>query len=351
MVAFWAVSGKYCVVFTNNYTSHSILSLYVSLIRAIESLAPALSNKLAMESSGPQLHLDQRLLNAFSSPLTSPLTSPPSSHALQSSPPPSPHSDDDVADTLSGWSTAQRMYQDPISTQQKLQEFLYLLQQFEWSFKKFILAWVGAYTTADVDIVSGLYGTPHLRRKALYATLDDSRFRTACSGEVLPSMGVVKEELDTLVQQPYFGRFDYTASLEKLDFREAFYTIKDNAPVWHNMLITLLCNERGHRESYTGTDADADAVTKRAFMVTAMVCHARAKKRSNSFHSMLHVYLHSSGTKRRVIECLSGLGVCLSYHGGARIMKAIAEDAKVCILYHCQTPADSYKFLQTPANS
>ena len=100
------------------------------------------------------------------------------------------------------------------------------------------------------------------------------------------------------------------------------------------MLITLLYNKRRHRESYTSIDTDIDTITKRVFIVIAIVYYTRAKKRSNSFYSMLYVYLYSSSTKQRVIECLLGLRVYLSYYRRARIIKAIIEDAKVYILYY-----------------
>ena len=101
------------------------------------------------------------------------------------------------------------------------------------------------------------------------------------------------------------------------------------------MLITLLYNKRRHRESYTSIDTDIDAIIKRVFIVIAIVCYTRAKKRSNSFYSILYVYLYSSSIKRRVIECLLGLKVYLSYYRGVRIIKAIIEDVKVYILYYC----------------
>ena len=63
------------------------------------------------------------------------------------------------------------------------------------------------------------------------------------------------------------------------------------------MLITLLYNKRRYRESYTSIDIDIDTIIKRIFIVIAIVYYTRVKKRSNSFYSILYVYLYSSSIK------------------------------------------------------
>ena len=63
------------------------------------------------------------------------------------------------------------------------------------------------------------------------------------------------------------------------------------------MLITLLYNEYRYRESYTSIDIDIDTIIKRVFIVIAIVCYTRVKKQSNSFYSILYVYLYSSSIK------------------------------------------------------
>lgn len=44
---------------------------------------------------------------------------------------------------------------------------------------------------------------------------------------------------------------------------------------------------------------------------------------------MLDIYLAGSGVKRRVVETLSGLGICHSYHTANRLLKKVASNAEV----------------------
>jgi len=57
-----------------------------------------------------------------------------------------------------------------------------------------------------------------------------------------------------------------------------------------------------------------------------------AKIQLNFLPLILDIYLLRLGVKRRVIESLSGLGICHSYKDINRQIKAIAESVKVCPL-------------------
>ncbi len=106
--------------------------------------------------------------------------------------------------------------------------------------------------------------------------------------------------------------------------------IEKTAPTWHTMLLQLIGNQRAHRSSYiANTESSAIMLSKRLFAITSMICHSRAKQRSNVLSSMLAIYLVGSGVKRRVIEVLSGLGVCYSYYQANRLVRNIAKDSAV----------------------
>ena len=138
----------------------------------------------------------------------------------------------------------------------------------------------------------------------------------------------IVNELDTLIKQPYFNQFDRSIDFDTLDFSHAFYTIEKAAPTWHTMLLQLIGNQRAHRSSYAGnTELSAVMLSKRLFTITSTICHSRAKQQSNVLSSMLAVYLVGSGVKRRVIEVLSGLGICYSYHQANRLIRNIAKDS------------------------
>ena len=224
------------------------------------------------------------------------------------------------------------------STQFKLQQVANTLRRVQWSFRTFILAWAGAEKGKAVTIQHLQYAQPQQRQRVLMRAMDDPRIRGICQR---PSPAdSFAAELDNLIRQPYFGQFDHTTDLETLDFELAFKIIQEVAPTWHAILLKLISNQRAHRASYDATP-QSDALSRRLFAITSIVCHSRAKKRSSFLSSILDVYLIGSGVKRRVIETLSGLGICHGYHQANRLMAKVAEEAEV----QYPTPVNSCKLL------
>jgi hypothetical protein len=233
-------------------------------------------------------------------------------------------------------------YTDRQTTAQKLESVLHAIQKAHWTFPQFIRAWACAgekSQSSDVEINSRTYRTMERRRRALNNVveelLDNGTFQTTSLSEAL--VKAIANELDKLIEAgEYFGRLtdeDIDSSrIESLDFGKAGQTVKRLAPTWHNLLQQLLKNQRSHRESYTWSASDSNtiAISKRLFAITSQVCHSRAKKTSNFFPSMLGVYLLGTGTKRRVLQTLAGLGLCPSYPQVNRTMEKIAN---ICEVY------------------
>ena len=65
-------------------------------------------------------------------------------------------------------------------------------------------------------------------------------------------------------------------------------------------------------------------------MITSMICLSQARNQSNFFATIIDIYLIGSGVKRRVIEMLSGLGICHSYWKANRALHDVADAARVC---------------------
>jgi hypothetical protein len=141
---------------------------------------------------------------------------------------------------------------------------------------------------------------------------------------------IVIEEFGALIQKPYFNRSDHTNSIDDINFSEAFQIIEETAPEWHAFLKQLLNNTRAHRSSYaTSTDTE-EAISKRIFTITSIVCHSRARQQSNYLASTLAAYMMGSGTKRRVLEVLAGLGICHGYRQTRRLTNEVAQESVVC---------------------
>jgi hypothetical protein len=67
------------------------------------------------------------------------------------------------------------------------------------------------------------------------------------------------------------------------------------------------------QNSRAGWDSYPQAKTIHDYAITALICRARARKRSDFFAKAMGLYLLGNNVKWRVIEVISGFGVCDSY--------------------------------------
>jgi hypothetical protein len=76
-----------------------------------------------------------------------------------------------------------------------------------------------------------------------------------------------------------------------------------------------------------------ESLQQRAYLIRAIIYRTRARKTSNYLSKALGIYLLGSGTKRRVIETLAGLGICERYQCINQLLSGIATEAKVCTVH------------------
>jgi len=201
----------------------------------------------------------------------------------------------------------------------KLQTIVDAFRQVGWTIDHFIKAWVNE----DYELEHRRYRTRLLRQKALRRALKSTEYDIADS--IFPTM---EREMDSLIGKTHFGTFKPTDQLDMIDFQEAFKTIQTTAPMWHKLSTNFLSNARAHRKGYA-VQHQTNEIPKRLFTITSIICHSRAKRRSNYFASLLDAYFIGSGVKRRVIDTLSGLGLCHTYVQCNRLMAEIAKNEKV----------------------
>jgi hypothetical protein len=212
----------------------------------------------------------------------------------------------------------------------KLQEMVSTLGRLNWSFRDFVHAWAGAEGRArDAKLNHRIYHTVHQRRRVLEETMDTLQSRGIYQPKPVPETvgDVFISEIHGLINQRHFDQFDGN-TIEDIDFSDALGIVQEKAPTWSAFLLRLLMNQRGHRASYP---SPSKAVSRRLYTITSIVCHSQAVKKSNFLASALSLYLVGSGTKRRVVETLSGLGICYSYHQANRMMNRIARESEVRI--------------------
>ena len=135
----------------------------------------------------------------------------------------------------------------------------------------------------------------------------------------------IYQEFDVLLKEPMFGQHQPDARLEDVDFSGTGKTLAEKAPTWSKFIGSMLSNERAAWRSYPKAK---NLHNNEAYLITAVILRTRARRRSYHFARLLGLYLHGSGTKRRVIETLSGLGLCDTYKIVNREVNKIADKTK-----------------------
>jgi len=265
---------------------------------------------------------------------TSPLSSPPTSPLHRRDPPQSVTHDFEspldalVSDDDNGESTNTDGNTPGLTEKEKLAKVVETLRQVGWSLRMFIDAFAGKRNgCGDVQLDHQAYKTTEMRHEVL------SRMIAYCMRESVVQLtsfpDIVTDELNGLIGQPFFHQFDQKSSVENFDYGEAVMVIKEKAPQWYSLLLQLMRNERSHRVSYRANpESSRRALDKRILCITSLIVHSRAKQRSNHLPAMLGIYLLGSGTKRRVVDTLAGLGICQGYHQCTRVMNDAAQEER-----------------------
>jgi hypothetical protein len=344
------------VIWLQPDTSPSQPPLNNPQIGAFESSTTLLSIASVMDPPTPthssknlRAHVD------FTSPLTSPLTSPVRAPQHPSSPFSSPpnvlpliqdifgsiddreeeeEEEEDIFVSTEGGrgehgdvlgATLNKSQHSHTRIKQKLKIVFDALRDVRWSISQFLEACVRETDPGGRAIMCDIGGTL-AQRQAKVAQAISNPFIRALD---VPTVTTIREELRALIQTPYYGQFDHISVLERLNFNNAFQTVEAVAPVWHKLLLTLMSNQRVNRKK-NYPKPNIERMSRQIFTITSIICSSQASKNSNFFPSLVDIYLVGSGVKRRVIETLSGFGICHSYKTASSALTKIAESARVC---------------------
>ena len=139
---------------------------------------------------------------------------------------------------------------------------------------------------------------------------------------------VFHSEFEALIGRPFFNHVDVVEmsdKLDEIDFSHARQEISLHAPGWAELLSGLLQNSQNSR---AGQDSYPQAKTTHDgpfYIITALICRSRARMRADFFAKAIGLYLLGNNVKRRVVEVISGFGVCDSYKVINREFNKIAK--------------------------
>jgi hypothetical protein len=141
--------------------------------------------------------------------------------------------------------------------------------------------------------------------------------------QILNSASILQKELRRLQLQPGLGEFNAEADPRDLNIPGLINQTKDIAPGLWNLLKSLTETRSPGNPEPTKTPDGA------LFMICIVLAHFHSPRRSNPFHMLLGIHLHSMGAKRRLINLLAGLGITVNYRTILNYTDSIAHVAEV----------------------
>ncbi|KAH0542723.1 hypothetical protein FGG08_002862, partial [Glutinoglossum americanum] len=166
------------------------------------------------------------------------------------------------------------------------------------------------YTDPEVlDCFLGLPNARHEARKALIDALDLGN-------------NELRDEIRSLGDHEHFGRFtvDGDTGFESLNMAELVDVLQTRAPLMLQLLqgTTKSIYQQRERQNDFGP---------RFVLILAILCFSQRRNSASNFQTILGLYLHSKGVKRRQLDLLTQLGVTVSYQSIMRSIKLLSEKA------------------------
>jgi len=209
-----------------------------------------------------------------------------------------------------------------------------------WSLKHVICAYTtehpvekGAHTTAQraKNLSDWIYGQPKVVEQ-----LQDlpSGLREAEKNSLVRRLRL---ELDKLEDQSNgkgaLGKFDSNTPVDQINLGFIAQQIQEAAPELWTLMSKLLAAKKD-------SGRDPSCYNSRLVMIIAIMAYTRTPILCNHLQSLLGIYLHSTGVKRRVLSVLNGLGITTSYSTIQVQRENLAEVGKVSDFFSTLTYMD-----------
>ena len=217
---------------------------------------------------------------------------------------------------------------------------------------------------SDVMVAYTRLGAEQRRVKLLAAAVTDPRVQALAATRLDPEASVkplatrFRKEWKKVAGKGFFGRIDKEsgASFRDLVPNDTYQELSRKAPLWVCLLLHLLQPQRVRPalkkkqdrqrtrqqddteddDSSTDNDMNGDCevperLKKRAIAITHIFLGVFARDMTNGWRTLLGSYLHSSGTQKRAIEVLAGIGLTPTYKSVNAAQNEMAARAEVSL--------------------
>jgi hypothetical protein len=212
-----------------------------------------------------------------------------------------------------------------LDTYDRVQSVIHFLRDaHRWSFKDFIYFYATApaekrYTMSRKMRVRRL--AEALDKKELLAPLFD-RSSVLYESAIPFVINNLHAEVEALCKpNTGLGEFDSDTPVHNLDISSFSRRIRTAAPNLYRLLLLLMGGE--------DSDKTSDKYGGAIFLLCSVIVFQASPINGNQFPTLLGVYTHSMGAKRRLISVLAGLGIIPSYRTIMRRLDELAGLGKV----------------------
>lgn len=119
-------------------------------------------------------------------------------------------------------------------------------------------------------------------------------------------------------------QFDSKTPVEQLCLQEVVKQMQEAVPeLWH-LLSQLVAAKFNHGH-------DEISIESHLVAIISILAYTQVSRLCNNFPALLSLYCHSMSVKRRVLELLYNLDLCVSYHSLQKKHAELAEEEKINI--------------------
>lgn len=229
----------------------------------------------------------------------------------------------------------------PLSDAEKLDKvFECLRTDVYWSVSDFIRALIAAEGPVNVRRKTAFAAAAYKDSNVLGLYFnDEGQPWNGVRHSVIQALDLGKKELRKEVLQlgqtmPFIKNpTDQGGSYEELNIKGMVDTSQREAPILLQILRGIIAPEL-QRLYQRQTEPFARLVA-----ILSILCFSQRQNTSTGFQTLLGVYLHSKGVKRRQLELLGQFGLSVSYHTILKTIKKQSEEATVRVIAMGQSDA------------
>lgn len=135
------------------------------------------------------------------------------------------------------------------------------------------------------------------------------------------TIGALVKELSVLSKSDNFANFQVPTDARSRGSLDTFASLPTDvfhqASTWSQLFKAVVMANKTRRTHSDGRDRDSGRSSNMLpgwqVTVIATLCHVMSPNKSTNFQSILGLYLYQGGARRRVLETLNRMGLCVSY--------------------------------------